>query len=105
MDKLTPIFELRDMLRQLERDVGLDDLSRTERDVLLAAHSLTVRVGDVISTEQMRNHALLEPVAQATLYRAIRTLLDHGLLERAGQSKARNYVVRSDLVGKDLQQS
>ena len=102
MDKLNSIFELREMLRKLERDVGLDDLSRTERDVLLAAHSLTARVGDVISTEQLRTHSLIEPVAQATLYRAIRTLLGNGLLERAGQSKARNYVVRSDLVGKDL---
>ncbi|MCA0960714.1 hypothetical protein [Salipiger bermudensis] len=102
MDKLTPIFELREMLRKLERDVGLEDLSRTERDVLLAAHSLTSCVDDEISTEQIRKHSLLEPVAQATLYRAIRTLLGYGLLEQTGQSRGRNYVVRSDLVGKDL---
>ena len=102
MDKLTPIFELREMLRKLERDVGLEDLTRTERDVLLAAHSLTSCVDDEISTEQIRKHSLLEPVAQATLYRAIRTLLGYGLLERTGRSRGRNYVVRSDLVGKDL---
>ena len=77
-------------------------LSRTERDVLLAAHSLTSCVDDEISTEQIRKHSLLEPVAQATLYRAIRTLLGYGLLEQTGQSRGRNYVVRSDLVGKDL---
>ncbi|MBY6090359.1 hypothetical protein KUW11_08265 [Maritimibacter alkaliphilus] len=102
MDKLRSIFELREMLRQLERDVGFDDLSRTERDVLLAAHSLCDAPGDVISTEQIRSHTLVEPVAQATLYRAIRTLLRLGLLERAAQTKARAYVVRSDLVGQDL---
>ncbi|MCA0920451.1 hypothetical protein [Pseudooceanicola nanhaiensis] len=102
MDKLNSIFQLREMLRELERDVGLDDLSRTERDVLLAAHSLCEHPGDVISTEQIRGHTLVQPVAQATLYRAIRTLLRLGLLERAAQTKARAYVVRSDLVGRDL---
>ncbi|MAC79169.1 MAG: hypothetical protein CML66_14015 [Rhodobacteraceae bacterium] len=98
MDKLRSIFELREMLRQLESDFGLEDLSRTERDVLLAAHSLTDDLGDVVSSEQLRSHALLQPVAQATLYRAIRSLLGLGLLERASDTKARSYVVRSDLI-------
>lgn len=97
MDKLRSILELREMLRELERDVGLQDLSRTERDVLLAAHSLSHRPGDIVSSEQLRGHALLEPVAQATLYRAIRKLLGLGLLERAADTRARSYVVRSDL--------
>ena len=98
MEKLNSIFELREMLRELERDVGLDELSRTERDVLLAAHSLCDAPGDVISSEQIRGHQLLQPVAQATLYRAIRRLLGLGLLERASDTKARSYIVRSDLV-------
>ncbi|MDF0599103.1 hypothetical protein P1J78_00025 [Psychromarinibacter sp. C21-152] len=104
MDKLGSIFELREMLRQLERDVGLGELSRTERDVLLAAHSICKRPGDVISSEQIRNHTLVQSVAQATFYRAIRTLLGHGLLERAAETKARSYVVRSDLIGKNPQE-
>lgn len=99
MDKLKSIFELREMLRQLEKDIGFDDLSRTERDVLLAAHSLSDKPGDVISSEQIRHHNLLQSVAQATFYRAIGTLLGLGLLERAAQTKARSYVVRDDLVG------
>ncbi|MGR3364535.1 MAG: hypothetical protein ACU0CY_10175 [Maritimibacter harenae] len=102
MDKLRSIFELREMLRQLERDVGLDDLSRTERDVFLAAHSLSKKPGDIVSSDQIRSHTLLQPVAQATLYRAIRRLLGLGLLERAAETKSRSYVVRSDLVGGDL---
>jgi len=101
MDKLSSIFELREMLRELERDVGLESLSRTERDVLLAAHSLSDQQGDIVSSEQLRSHTLLESVAQATLYRAIRTLLGLGLLERAAETKARSYVVRGDLVDGD----
>ncbi len=102
MDKLSSILQLREMLRQLERDVGLEDLSRFERDVLLAAHGLCERPGDVISSEQIREHALVRPAAQATFYRAIRTLLERGLLERAADTKAKSYVVRSDLVGSPL---
>ncbi|WP_417720059.1 hypothetical protein [Salipiger sp.] len=105
MDKLRSIFELREMLRELETDVGLSDLSRIERDVLLAAHSLSDQPGDVVSTEQIRSHSLLQPVAQATLYRAIRTLLGAGLLERAAKTRARAYVVRSDLVGQQFPES
>ena len=102
MNKLSSILQLREMLRQLERDVGLEDLSRLERDVLLAAHGLCEQPGDVISSEQIRDHALVRSSAQATFYRAIRTLLDRGLLERADDTKARAYVVRSDLVGAPL---
>lgn len=102
MDKLSSIFELREMLRQLERDVGFEDLSRVERDVLLAAHSLCASPGDVISSDQIRGHGLVQPVPQATFYRAIRRLLGIGLLERAARTKARSYVVRSDLVGQAL---
>lgn len=101
MDKLKSIFELREMLLELERDVGLEALNRTERDVLLAAHSLSDQHGEIVSSEQLRSHSLLKSVAQATLYRAIRTLLSLGLLERAAQTKARSYVVRSDLVNGD----
>lgn len=102
MDKLNSILQLREMLRQLERDVGLEDLSRFERDVLLAAHGLCKRPGDVISSEQIREHALVQAAAQATFYRAIRSLLSRGLLEHAANTKARAYVVRSDLVGAPL---
>lgn len=41
MDRLKSIFELRNMLYEMEQDIGLEKLSRVERDVLLAAHALT----------------------------------------------------------------
>ncbi|WP_138466929.1 hypothetical protein [Poseidonocella sp. HB161398] len=102
MDRLTSIFELREMLRRLERDVGLDSLSRIERDVLLAAHSLSKGPGAVVGSDEMRAHPLVATVAQATFYRAVRTLLSAGILERAEGSKAKSYSVRSDLLDGDL---
>ncbi|WP_172329650.1 hypothetical protein [Mangrovicoccus sp. HB161399] len=102
MDRLSSIFELREMLGQLERDAGLDTLGPVERDVLLAAHSLSAGPGAVVSSEQMRAHPLVASVAQATFYRAVRNLLGTGFLERAEGSRAKSYSVRGDLIGEDL---
>ncbi len=88
------------MLRQMERDVGLDKLSRVERDVFLAAHNLSEKPGDIVHTEQIRKHTLVETITQATYHRALRTLLSMGMLEHAENTKARCYIVRRDLIGR-----
>lgn len=90
--------ELRDMLRRMEREVGLEGLSPVEKDVFLAAHSLTREPGDIVQSEQIRKHRLVKCVSPATYHRALRTLLENGLLENARGSKSRLYVVRSDRV-------
>ncbi|WP_413717586.1 hypothetical protein [Silicimonas sp. MF1-12-2] len=88
------------MLRDMERDVGLQELTQSEMDVLLAAHAVTGDPGEAISSDQIRRHDLVSDIAQATFHRALRSLLSLGLLERADGHKARFYVVRGDLVGK-----
>ena len=65
MDRLRAIFELRDMLRQMEHDIGLDDLSAAEKDVFQAAHRLTMEPGQLVQSDQIRSHPLVEGVAQA----------------------------------------
>lgn len=100
MDRLKPIFELRDMLHQMERDLGLDRLSRSERDVLLAANSLTKTPGEPVQSEQIRNHRLVKGLAQATFHRTLKSLLELGLIKRAGGSKAKHYVVSFDPAAK-----
>ncbi|WP_367880213.1 hypothetical protein [Sulfitobacter sediminis] len=100
MSKLASIFELRSILRQMEKDVGLDGLSSTEKDVLLAAHSLTERPGDVIESDQIRNHEFIEGKPPATFHRAMRKLLELGLLKRADGYKSKRYVVRAEVLDK-----
>lgn len=100
MDRLKPIFELRDMLHQMERDMGLDRLSRAERDVLLAANALTEAPGEPVKSEQIRSHRLVKGIAQATFHRTLKSLLDLGLIRRAGGSKAKHYVVCFDPAAK-----
>lgn len=84
------------MLFQMERDIWLDRLSPAERDVLLAAHALTSAPGEAVQSDQIRSHRLVQGIAQATYHRTLRSLLGMGLLERAGGSRAKHYVVRFD---------
>ena len=93
--KMSLLLELRNMLRDMERDVGLDTLSAVEKDVYLAANAVTFKQGEAVSSDQIRRHALATELAQATYHRSLRSLLALGLLEKADGYKAGWYVVRS----------
>ena len=98
MDKLKSIIYLREILRQMEKDLGLDFLTLTERNIFLTAYSLAIASDNVIESAQLRNHVLVQPVAQAKYHRASRALQKHGFLEKAGDSKAKLYIFRGDLI-------
>jgi DNA-binding IclR family transcriptional regulator len=88
------------MLREMERDVGLQDLTVPEMDVFLAASALAGDEGEAVTSDQIHHHDLTSGLAQATYHRALKSLLNLGLLETAEGYKTRRYVVRTDLVGK-----
>ncbi|KUP91220.1 hypothetical protein [Tritonibacter horizontis] len=98
MDRLNAIFELRDMLREMERDIGLEDLRPAEKDVFQAAHTLTDEPGQMVQSDQIRRHPLVESLTQATFHRALKSLLELGFLERPDGARAKHYVVRQDLL-------
>ncbi|ABF64826.1 hypothetical protein TM1040_2094 [Ruegeria sp. TM1040] len=98
LDRLRAIFELRDMLRQMERDIGLESLSPAEKDVFQAAHRLTDVPGQLVVSDQIRQHPLTQGIAQATFHRALRSLLELGFLERPEGARAKHYMVRKDLL-------
>ena len=87
------------MLHQLELDVGFGALTRAERDVLVAAHMLTSVLGNSLETDQNRGHIFVNSLSPATYHRALKSLLEQGFLENAAGTKAKQYVVRSDLSG------
>lgn len=92
---LSVLFELRSMLREMERDVGLHDLSGPEMDVLLAAHDVTKKCGDVITSEQIWHHELAAELAQATYHRALKSLQAMGFLAKARGYKSGRYVLQN----------
>ena len=99
LGKLMALSELRSMLREMEREVGLDALTPVELDVFLAAHALSGSSQEVVTSDEIRKHDLTAGIAQASYYRALRSLLSLGLLEKAEGRKSKHYLVRGDLAG------
>ena len=97
MSKISALLELRSMLLDMERDVGLDQLSSSEVNVLLAAYAVTDKLGEAVSSDQIRQHELSCDLAQATYHRALRSLLSMGLIQKADGYKSGRYVVNAEL--------
>lgn len=98
MNKLSTLSTLRSMLREMERDVGLQELTAPEMDVLLAASALAGDKREAVTSDQIHHHELASGLAQATYHRALKSLLSRGLLETAKGYKTKLYIVRTDLI-------
>ena len=82
MTALSGIAKLRVALWQMERDLGLEQLSRTERDVLYAFHAaVTAGVGPV-STEDALRAGRVDEMRHASVSAALSRLLELGYLEQ-----------------------
>jgi hypothetical protein len=62
--KISALFELRSMLREMEHEVGLDALTPVEMDVFLAAHALSGSREGVVTSDGIRKHDLTAGIAQ-----------------------------------------
>ena len=93
MNKYQALCNLRSLLRTMERDLGLDDLSSTELDIFLAAQSLGGKCDDVITTTELRAHELVASFPPATYHRGLRALVERGYLNKAKGAKAKSYVL------------
>lgn len=87
------LVKLRTLLLEMERDIGLQELSSVEVDILLAVHAVADESTRIATSESIRNHPLAVDLAQATYHRALRSLLASGYLRKAPGTKAGRYVV------------
>jgi DNA-binding IclR family transcriptional regulator len=86
------LAELLEMVAGLERDLGLSGYTALERDVLvvigvLSEHGLDVR------TEAIAAHPLVAGVPRSSLHRALRALLDRGVIRHPDGTKAGRYLL------------
>ncbi len=93
MSQNTKLAALRNMLWKMEVEVGLEGLSQPQKDVYYAA-CLVADEDQVVSSDTVRHHPMLLPMARPTFYRALKALVDRGLLETVGQRKAGHYVIK-----------
>jgi DNA-binding MarR family transcriptional regulator len=85
----------------MEADLGLTSLSRNERDILIAAMEVGQQDDQgrwVFSTDMLRQRSIASYMAQPTFHRALRKLIDKGLVKRNSEKGLGVYaavVVRS----------
>lgn len=86
------LARLRDLLWQMEVEVGLEQLSQSQRDVYYAA-CLVADEEKTLHSEQVRQHPMVKPMARPTFYRALRDLVLEGYLEAVGEARSGRYRV------------
>jgi hypothetical protein len=92
MSPNSKLARLRDLLWQMEVEVGLERLSQPQRDVYYAA-CLVADADKVLHSEQVRHHPMVETMARPTFYRALKDLVQEGYLVAATESKNGRYKI------------
>jgi DNA-binding MarR family transcriptional regulator len=92
---LSSAAKLRELLFQFEKDLGMGDLSWQERDILYA---FQLAVGDggpdtVVHSDTVRSYPTVAQITHSTYHRALKSLLDRGLIRHAPNRKAGAYVL------------
>lgn len=86
------LARLRDLLWQMEVEVGLERLSQPQRDVYYAA-CLVADSEKILHSEQVRQHPMVAPMARPTFYRALKDLVLEGYLVAAHETKNGRYKI------------
>lgn len=84
------LARLRDLLWQMEVEVGLEQLSQPQRDVYYAA-CLVADEQRTLHSEQIRRHPMVAPMARPTFYRALKDLVTCGYLVAASDGRTGRY--------------
>lgn len=70
---------LRQLLYDMEKDVGLDQMNSVQRDMLYAAN-LVAAGSDSFTTGKLRKHPMVQSVAKPTFFRGLKALVEAGLI-------------------------
>lgn len=87
------LAQLRALLFEMEKTLGLVDLSQNERDVLYAINEVSSGASRAARSDAIRNHPLAAAIPQATYHRALKSLVERGLIAHAPETRAGLYVV------------
>lgn len=84
---------LRNMLCQMEIEVGLERLPQPQKDVYYAA-CLAANTNKLVHTDDVKQHPMLALMSRPTFYRALKELVDKNFLANAGHRKDGRYLVK-----------
>lgn len=94
---LKNVAHLRALLFEMETAQGLTALSSSERDVLYAIVEVASGKARVSRSDAIRSHPLAAGIPQATYHRALKVLLEKGLIDHAPDTRAGQYIAREFL--------
>ena len=86
------VSQLRELLLGMERDLGLGKLTQNEKDVFYEVQLVIAANGGVARSEDIKNHELTRNITQPTFHRSLKSLVSHGLLSHAPNTKAGSYI-------------
>lgn len=93
--ELMRVADLRQLLREMEHDIGIGHLSRPEADVLYAAAQKR-ETSDCVTVAELQEHPFVKDMPRATFFRALRNLVELGFMRKLGHEKRSGYTVKID---------
>lgn len=90
------VAQLRALLFEMETTLGLVDLSPNERDVLYAINEVSTGSPKAARSDAIRSHPLAACIPQATYHRALKSLVQRGMIAHAPDTRAGHYVLAVD---------
>lgn len=93
------LAQLRGLLFEMEKAIGLVDLSQNERDVLYAINEVSNGTPRGARSDAIRSHPLAAAIPQATYHRALKSLVQRGLVAHAPDTRAGHYILSDKAEG------
>ena len=85
---LTRYAKLRGMLFQIEMDVGIEEMTETERKVLAVLARLSGGTNCDVQLDEIRQDAIITDIPAPSLYRAFSNLQKQGFISRSGGQRS-----------------
>jgi Fe2+ or Zn2+ uptake regulation protein len=82
MEKLNYLAQLNLLVRSVEVDLGITDVSPSEKAILSAISLLATSSEVEVSVQKLLEHELITEIPKPTVYRALKSLVGVGLLEK-----------------------
>jgi len=82
MEKLNYLAQLNLLVRSVEVDLGISDVTASEKAVLSAVSLLATSNEVEVSVQELLKHELVKNIPKPTVYRALKSLVCIGLLEK-----------------------
>ena len=92
MTDIEKTAQLKQLLFGLEKDLGINELSTVQQNVLYAT-SLSRNGDEPIQTDDIRQHELLASVARSSFFKALKELVEAGYLRHVEGFKRSQYVL------------